>query len=104
MKKSNDFNEKCYSLLKLIPEGKVTTYKELARALGTTAWRAVGTALSKNSNLIVIPCHRVVRSDGTVGQYALGVNKKVELLTQEGLKIQKGKVQNFDNHIFKYTV
>ena len=68
----NNFNQRCYELLKLIPEGKVTTYGEMARALDTKAWRAVGSAMAKNKNLFVIPCHRVVRSDGCIGQYALG--------------------------------
>ncbi|WP_455219199.1 MGMT family protein, partial [Kaarinaea lacus] len=74
--KQNDFSEKCYELLKLIPEGKVTTYSEIARALNTRAWRAVGSAMAKNKYLFVIPCHRVVRSDGSIGQYALGPDKK----------------------------
>ena len=93
----NDFNERCYELLKLIPEGKVTTYKELATALNTKAWRAVGSAMAKNESLFVIPCHRVVRSDGSVGEYALGTDKKVDILIKEGVTIEKGKVQNLKN-------
>ena len=104
MKKESAFNERCYELLKLIPEGKVTTYKEMARALGTNAWRAVGTAMTKNSNLIVIPCHRVIRSDGSIGQYALGSNKKAGLLEKEGVEISNGKVRNLDNHLYKFTI
>lgn len=46
----NDFNHKCYELLKLIPEEKVTTYKEIANALNTKAWRAVGSAKAKNND------------------------------------------------------
>ena len=72
-----DFNEQCYALLKLFPKGKVTTYKELARALGAKAWRAVGSAMAKNTRLLAIPCHRVVRSDGSVGQYA-GCSQKIQ--------------------------
>ncbi len=90
------FNEKCYALLKQIPEGKVTTYREMANAIGTRAWRAVGTAMAKNSELITTPYHRVVRSDGSVGQYALGANKKAELLEGEGVKIVDGKVKNLE--------
>jgi methylated-DNA-[protein]-cysteine S-methyltransferase len=100
MNKEGDFNERCYELLKKIPKGKVTTYKEMANALGTKAWRAVGTAMAKNSNLINTPCHRVVRSDGTIGQYALGTDKKSELLRGEGVEILKGKVKNLDNYFF----
>ena len=54
---NSNFNERCYELLKLIPEGKVTTYREMARALDSKAWRAVGSAMAKNKNLFIIPCH-----------------------------------------------
>lgn len=90
------FNEKCYELLMRIPEGKVTTYAEMARALNTRAWRAVGTAMAKNENLIEVPCHRVVRSDGSVGQYALGTHKKSELLSREGVEVQNDRIKNLD--------
>ena len=46
------FNERCYELLKCIPEGKVTTYKEIAKALDTKAWRAVGSAMAKKQEFI----------------------------------------------------
>jgi methylated-DNA-[protein]-cysteine S-methyltransferase len=88
------FNERCYALLKRIPEGKVTTYKEMAHALNSKAWRAVGSAMAKNKNLIDVPCHRVVRSNGTVGEYALGSAKKAELLIAEGLTVTNGRVKN----------
>ena len=97
------FNERCYELLKLIPEGKVTTYGEMARALDSKAWRAVGSAMAKNKNLFVIPCHRVVRSDGSIGQYALGSDKKESLLKDEGVDIVNGKVINIGNVIHKFN-
>lgn len=103
MNNSISFNEKCYRLLKLIPEGKVTTYGEMARALNTKAWRAVGSAMAKNKNLFVIPCHRVVRSDGSIGQYALGSDKKANLLINEGVVVINGKVKNLDNFIHKFN-
>ena len=104
MDQQNSFAEKCYELLKLIPEGKVTTYREMARALNTNAWRAVGSAMAKNSKLIAIPCHRVVRSDGAVGEYALGSDKKSELLTSEGVEIADGKVKNLDKYFYSFGV
>lgn len=104
MKQNTNFNERCYELLKLIPEGNVTTYKEMARVLGTNAWRAVGSAMAKNRDLVVIPCHRVVRSDGTIGQYALGTDKKEELLENEGVEIYNGKVKNFDKYFYTFRV
>ena len=98
-----NFNDRCYQLLKLIPKGKVTTYGEMARALNTKAWRAVGSAMAKNKKLFVIPCHRVVRSDGAIGQYALGADKKASLLMSEGVEVTNGKVKNMDKVIHKFN-
>ena len=100
---TNDFNERCYELLKLIPAGKVSTYKELANALNTKAWRAVGSAMAKNKNLFVVPCHRVVRSDGSVGQYALGADRKTEILTEEGVVVVNGRVKDLRKFMHKFT-
>jgi methylated-DNA-[protein]-cysteine S-methyltransferase len=74
----------------------------MARALGTRAWRAVGTAMAKNSELITIPCHRVVRSNGEVGQYALGTDRKIDLLIEEGVEINNGRVTDFDKYIHRF--
>ena len=103
MNQDRDFNERCYELLNQIPKGKVTTYKIMANTLGTKAWRAVGSAMAKNVNLINTPCHRVVRSDGTVGQYALGTNKKSELLSNEGVDLSNNKVINLDKFLFQFN-
>ena len=103
MNQELDFNERCYELLSKIPKGKVTTYKEMASALGTKAWRAVGTAMAQNTNLIKTPCHRVVRSDGTIGQYALGTDKKSELLSSEGVEIVNNKIKNLDKYFFRFN-
>jgi methylated-DNA-[protein]-cysteine S-methyltransferase len=97
------FNEQCYALLQQIPEGKVTTYREMAKALKTNAWRAVGTAMAKNDNLIVIPCHRVVRSNGTIGKYALGSDKKAALLANEGVDVENGKVKNLEKYMHRFS-
>ena len=102
MERSASFNEKCYELLKQIPAGKVTTYREMAKALDSKAWRAVGSAMAKNKHLFVIPCHRVVRSDGSVGEYALGEEKKAELLVGEGVEISNGKVKNLNHYIHRF--
>ena len=100
---NSSFNERCYELLKLIPEGKVTTYKEIARALQTNAWRAVGSAMAKNEHLFDIPCHRVIRSDGSVGQYALGTDRKVEILIKEGVSVSNDKVNNLEMFMHKFS-
>ena len=98
----NNFNNKCYNIVLRIPKGKVSTYKEIAKALNTRAYRAVGNAMSKNPNLISTPCHRVVRSNASIGQYVLGVTKKINLLLNEGVFIKKGKVVNFKDIIHKF--
>lgn len=95
-------NEKCYALLKQIPKGKVTTYKALAQKLGTKAWRAVGSAMAKNPNLIIVPCHRVVRSDGQIGGYALGTDKKCELLRQEGVEISSTNKVDLKQYLYNF--
>ncbi|UXD21939.1 methylated-DNA-protein-cysteine methyltransferase [Ignicoccus pacificus DSM 13166] len=71
-------------LLLLIPRGKVTTYKSLANILKTSP-RAVGKLLNSNEELVVIPCHRVVMSNGKIGGYKLGESFKRKLLVLEGV-------------------
>ena len=101
-KPNNSFNERCYEVLKRVPKGKVTTYSEIAKALNTTACRAVGSAMAKNKNLFVIPCHRVIRSNGQIGDYALGPDKKAELLMQEGVKVKNGRVSELSRFIQRF--
>ncbi len=84
MKKPKPFKEKVYEVVKKIPKGKVLTYKEVARRAGSPkAFRAVGNILNKNHNP-KIPCHRVVKSDGTTGGYNRGVKNKIMILRKEG--------------------
>ncbi len=79
-------SEDVYSMLLTIPKGKVSTYGDLAKALGNpAASRHVGRILSENPNPIKVPCHRVVMSNGKIGGYALGTQKKKELLQNEGV-------------------
>ena len=90
------FQEKVLNLIKKIPKGKVTTYKEIAKALNTQAYRAVGTALKNNKTPIIVPCHRVINSNGTIGAYKGKKNsrEKIRLLRKEGIKIENGKIIN----------
>ena len=96
------FNEKVLELTKKIPKGRVTTYKLIAEKLKTHAYRAVGTALHKNKKPIIIPCHRVVNSDGFVGGYGKGIKKKIELLKREGINIKNKKIINFEKVLFRF--
>ena len=100
---ADSFSQRCYDIIKLIPKGKVTTYKEVAIALNSTAWRAVGSAMAKNKHIVVVPCHRVVRSDGNIGQYALGENIKSALLMSEGIEIENGKVKNLSQYMHTFS-
>jgi len=97
-----NFNQKCYKLLSEIPKGKISTYKQIANILNTKAYRAVGNAMANNPNPIIVPCHRVVKSDGNIGSYSLGVEKKNYLLKNEGIVIKKGKIIDFEKHIHSF--
>ena len=88
---ANRFEERCYELLRSVPRGKVTTYSAIARALNSCAYRAVGNAMRKNMNRS-IPCHRVVCSNGRIGDYNRGSAMKSRLLAGEGIKIKGGKI------------
>ena len=79
------FKEKVYAVVKKIPKGKVLTYGEVAKRVGKPgAARAVGTVLSQNFDH-QIPCHRVIRSDGKIGNYNRGGSlAKKKILKKEG--------------------
>jgi methylated-DNA-[protein]-cysteine S-methyltransferase len=99
-----DFNEKVWNAIKKIPKGKISTYKEIAKAIGKPkAVRAVGNACNKNPFSPRIPCHRIVKSNGEVGGFALGTKKKKELLKKEGIEIKKGKIIGFKKKLFKFN-
>lgn len=95
------FKDLIYKKTKLIPCGKVSTYKFLARAIGYPgAARAVGNTLNKNCDPKV-PCHRVVRSDGSVGGFRDGTKAKIKILRKEGVGIAKGKVV-LEKYLFRF--
>jgi methylated-DNA-[protein]-cysteine S-methyltransferase len=90
MKKS--FSECCYTLLNKVPRGKVVSYGQIAHALGTRAYRAVGTAMNRNPYASKVQCHRVINSDGRLGGFGSGVEEKKKLLQSEGVIIKEGKI------------
>ncbi|MBU0666892.1 MAG: MGMT family protein [Nanoarchaeota archaeon] len=96
------FEEKIYLTLRKVPRDKVTTYGELARAVGTRAYRAVGNAMNKNPYAPAVPCHRVVCSDGRIGGFRSGVDKKISLLKKEGVQVKKGFVLDFEKKLFRF--
>jgi O-6-methylguanine DNA methyltransferase len=86
------FNQKVWAITARIPRGQVISYADIARKLGTRAYRAVGNALNKNPYAPAVPCHRVVGSDGKLTGFAGGLAKKQRMLQQEGIAIANGKV------------
>lgn len=97
------FESSCYKLLKRVPKGRVTTYADLAAAVSADGGaRAVGNAMNRNPFAPAVPCHRVVKSDGSIGGFAGGVRKKITLLSSEGVKVENGRVIDFDAVKFRF--
>jgi methylated-DNA-[protein]-cysteine S-methyltransferase len=78
------FRQKVWDILLDIPYGEVTTYMDIAKKLNMNCARAVGGAVGHNPISIIIPCHRVVGSDGSLTGYAGGLDRKIWLLENEG--------------------
>ena len=104
----SNFDEEVWNLINKIPKGRVTTYKMIAEKLGSKAYRAVGNACRRNPYAPVVPCHRVVKSNGKVGGFGgktsgKQIEKKVQLLKKEGLEVKNGKIVNFKKVLFKFS-
>ena len=100
--KNKSFSEQCYSILRKVPLGKVTTYGEIARAVGNPrAVRAVGNAMNKNPHAPRVPCHRVVGSDGSMTGFASGIGKKIKMLKDEGVVVEKEKI-DLGKYFFRF--
>jgi len=94
---------KVYTKLLQVPEGKVTTYGDLAKAVGLkNGQRIIGTIMKNNPFPVIVPSHRVVRSDGKIGGYTYGEIVKFKMLTKEGIKIKDGKIIDFDKEKFYF--
>ena len=96
---SEHIKNEVYNILLKIPAGKVSTYGDIAKALGyPKAARLVGQILHDNPNPVIVPCHRVIHSDGRLGGYAYGSERKRELLENEGIRFRddsEGYVEEF---------
>lgn len=99
-----DFSRKVLNIVSQIPHGKLMTYSQVAKKAGSPrAYRAVGSILNRNfrerfSQLPLeefepVPCHRVIRSDGHLGNYAKGPEEKERLLSLEGHIIDEHKIK-----------
>src|SRR5262245_13751661 len=101
------FTERVYELTRRVPEGKVTTYKDIAHALGSGAYRGVGQALRCNPDAPHTPCHRVVASDGTIGGFfgdtaGEPIARKIALLKREGVHVEGKRVVDFERKRHKF--
>ena len=95
--------EKVYKKLLEIPKGKVTTYGELAKAIGLkNGQRVIGRIMNKNPYPVIIPCHRVIKSNGKIGGYAWGEKIKAKMLSNEGIKIKNGKILDMKKIIHRF--
>jgi len=81
------FAKKVWMVTRKIPYGKVCSYKWIAEKIHTKGYRAVGAALAHNPFPIIIPCHRVLREDGSLGGYSPGLEIKRKLLEREGVQL-----------------
>ena len=96
-------DKQVYKKLLEVPPGKVTTYGELAKAVGMiNGQRAIGRIMNKNPYPVIVPCHRVIKSDGTIGGYAYGQKIKSNMLSNEGIKICDGKILDFKEKIYRF--
>ena len=92
-----------YKKLTQVPEGMVTSYSELAKAVGLkNGQRVIGQIMKKNQYPVIIPCHRVVKADGKIGGFFYGDKVKTNMLKKEGIKIQDGKIFDFDKKFYKF--
>jgi len=96
------FSERCYDLLRKVPGGRVTTYGEIARGLGCSAYRAVGMAMNRNPYAPEVACHRVVGAGGVIGGFEHGVKQKIEMLKVEGVGVVDGRVVDFESVFWRF--
>ena len=81
------FTKKVWTLTRKIPYGELRSYKWVAEKIHTKGYRAVGAALARNPFPIIIPCHRVIRENGSLGGYSPGLKIKRKLLEKEGIQL-----------------
>ncbi len=93
--------EYTYGLVRQIPAGRVSTYGAVAEALGDKGYaRAVGKYMNKNPDADTMPCFKIVKSDGSLGGFGLGINDKMRRLKEDGIDIKDGKIVNFEKVFF----
>jgi methylated-DNA-[protein]-cysteine S-methyltransferase len=102
-----EFDARVWKLMEKIPKGRVTTYGLIAKKLNTKAYRAVGNACRKNPYAPRVPCHRVVRSNGTIGGFGgrttgKNIEEKIRLLRKENVDVKNGRIVGFERVLFRF--
>lgn len=101
---NNHFFERVYALVRQIPEGKVTSYGAIAKALGATrSARMVGWAMNASHHLEDVPAHRVVNRMGLLSgkHHFEGTNLMQQLLESEGIQVENDQIIDFKNHFWQ---
>ena len=98
-----NLEQKVYKKLLDVPKGNITTYGDLAKAVGLkNGQRIIGKIMNKNPYPVLIPCHRVVMSTVKIGGYAYGEDVKRKMLNDEGIEIKNGSIENFTKKLFVF--
>ena len=98
-----NLEHKVYKKLLDVPKGQITTYGDLGKAVGLkNGQRIIGKIMNKNPYPALVPCHRVVMSTGKIGGYSYGENVKTKMLSDEGIEIINGSIENFDKRLFRF--
>lgn len=93
--------EYTYNLVRQIPDGKISTYGAIAKALGDIiASRAVGRMMNQNPNADTMPCYKIVHSDSRLGGFGLGIDDKIRRLKKDNISVKNGKIVDFENVLF----
>ena len=90
-----------YDLVRQIPDGMISTYGSVAKALGDIkASRAVGRMMNQNPDADDMPCFKIVQSDGKIGGFGLGIDDKIRRLNQDNILVKDNKIINFEKVFF----
>lgn len=94
--------EYTYGLVRQIPDGMISSYGSVAKALGDKiAARAVGRMMSQNPDADSMPCYKIVHSDGRVGGFGLGIDDKIRRLNKVNISVKNGKIVDFEKVFFE---
>jgi len=93
--------EYSYYLVRQIPTGRVSTYGAVAKALGNKSYvRAVGKYMNKNPDADTMPCFKIVKSNGSLGGFGLGIDDKIRRLNKDGIMVKNGRIVDFKKLFF----